>query len=98
MEYWPYTSARSEVETALHVPTGVVAGVLLTADGGSEDGTGAVAVVTGVLLIADDDAAAEQPASSPNARSAAATGRIFLISLMPVVPPGRSAVAAADVG
>jgi hypothetical protein len=94
MEYWPYTSAGSEVETALHVPTGVVVGVLLIADAGGSvaAGVGAAAVVACGAVAGGDD---ELHAESVAARASTDAGAMNMVSFKSFFPSsffGRSVV------
>src|SRR5579863_10104888 len=82
MEYWPYTSAGSEVETALHVPTGVVVGVLLIADAVAA-GVGAAAVVACGAVAGGDD---ELHAESVAARASTDAGAMNMVSFKSFFP------------
>jgi hypothetical protein len=85
MEYWPYMSAGSEVDTAVHVPTGVAVGVLLVtdADGGLAVGVGATAVAAcGVAAGGDDELHAESDA----ARASTDAGAMNMVSFKSFFP------------
>jgi hypothetical protein len=83
MEYWPYTLAGSEVETAFHIPSGLAVAARLRV------GTTAGALrVLGVCAGAefawrpDCAGAPEQPAMPSPAASAASTATMNLLFLM----------------